>query len=433
MNQERGLSLPLAILININIMIGAGIFMNTTDLAKYAGALGFLCYLIIGILLLPLIFSIAALLRMHPAGGFYTYGKEEISPLGGFISSWSYFIGKLASGTILLHTAVLIFQQLIPALATASPFLIDGFLISIFVALNLLDVSIGGKIQALFLLLKLTPILTAIILGASLFDSANVAASNRLWEGIPNALPLVVFAMMGFEVATSISSKIKNPRINAPRAIFISYSVMVALVCLYQFFFYGALGPLLAEQSSYRDVFPLLLSSSTAHGSWLASFLNGAIACSALGASYGIMFSNVWNLHTLATHKHILGYSLFTRLNRNNIPAFGIMLEGIVYLAYLMISQGTQKPLMLISVLGTVLAYTISVIALLRAIMVHKKASINLWIPALGAVNCAILLGACIRSLILNGIFGISALCGFVALLTLGMSMFLIMQRRNVH
>ena len=40
MTNEYKLSLPAAILININIMLGAGIFINTLNLAKFSASFG---------------------------------------------------------------------------------------------------------------------------------------------------------------------------------------------------------------------------------------------------------------------------------------------------------------------------------------------------------------------------------------------------------
>src|SRR5271169_2910080 len=97
MTKEHMLSLPTAILININIMLGVGIFINTAELAKRAGALGCLSYALVGILLLPLIICVAELVKLHPSGGFYIFARREINPFFGFLSAWIYFTGKLAS------------------------------------------------------------------------------------------------------------------------------------------------------------------------------------------------------------------------------------------------------------------------------------------------------------------------------------------------
>ena len=61
MATEHKLSLPTAILININIMMGAGIFINTVELSKRAGLLGGFMYPLIGLLILPLIIAIASI------------------------------------------------------------------------------------------------------------------------------------------------------------------------------------------------------------------------------------------------------------------------------------------------------------------------------------------------------------------------------------
>ena len=99
MSQNFKLSLPVAILINVNIMLGTGVFINTVELAKRAGALGFLSYLIVGILMLPLIASFATLMKIYPQGGFYAFAQKELGPLAGFVSAWSYFIAKMASAS----------------------------------------------------------------------------------------------------------------------------------------------------------------------------------------------------------------------------------------------------------------------------------------------------------------------------------------------
>jgi hypothetical protein len=54
MSQTPHLSLLSAIIININIMLGSGIFVNTVILSADTGALGALAYGIGGLLFLPL-------------------------------------------------------------------------------------------------------------------------------------------------------------------------------------------------------------------------------------------------------------------------------------------------------------------------------------------------------------------------------------------
>jgi len=97
-------------------MMGAGIFINTVELSKRAGLLSSFMYPLIGILILPLILAIAKLIQLHPSGGFYVFAQKEISPFVGFLSTWSYFIAKLASASLMIHVAMSLITQIFPTL-----------------------------------------------------------------------------------------------------------------------------------------------------------------------------------------------------------------------------------------------------------------------------------------------------------------------------
>ncbi len=84
MSKHHALSLPTAILININVMLGIGVFMNTVVLAKRASALGAFMYILIGLMMLPLILSMAHLVRLHPEGVFMPMHAKKLTFLLGF-------------------------------------------------------------------------------------------------------------------------------------------------------------------------------------------------------------------------------------------------------------------------------------------------------------------------------------------------------------
>lgn len=419
-SSEYKLSLSTAILININIMLGAGIFINTPTLADRTGMFGGGMYLLIGILMLPLILSMAQLVRLHPSGGFYTYGRTEIHPLAGFLSGWSYFTAKLSSCILMIHASVLLLQHIFPSLAQIGSFGLDIAIICLFTLLNLLNVKAGGMIQKMFIGFKAIPIFFVIGTCFFLIQGENFSASHWHWEGIPTSLPLVIYAVVGFEAACSISSKIKNPQKNAPLAILISFFTVICIAAIYQTLFYGALGQKLAECLGHCDTLPALifhLFGDTPQSNNLIGFLHLALACSTLGAAYGVIFSNCWNLHVLAENKHIWLSKTFALLNKNSIPLFCVFAEGVICIIYLFGSQGVLIPLQQISALGCVIAYSISVAALLQASKRNREVTISRWIPLCGLFSCSILISACIRSFFLNGmvslvIFGVLLLFG---------------------
>lgn len=421
---EHKISMLSAIFINLNVMLGAGLFMNTTIVAQKGGGLGALGYLTIGILLLPLVISIASLIRLHPSGGFYTYGSKEIHPFAGFISAWSYFIGKLASSAIVIHTAMRLVQQVIPALSVVNTIQLDLAVLSLFIGLNMLNLRTGSIIQSFFLGFKLIPIFFAIFAGLYFFNGAHFTPDNLHLEGLAGILPLVLYATIGFEAACSISSKIKDAQKNAGKVILISYGLVITIACLYQLMFYGALGNAFNGFVDYLNAFPALSGLVTTNpqlANSLVALMHLAIAASALGGGYGILFSNSWNLYTLAEHNHIFKSKWFIWLNKHHIPWACVLTEGIICALYLLITYGNQVPLQQISALGSVIAYTISVCALLAAKRNNRVTTIRWAVPVLGFINCLILIGSCVYGLVTKGFV---AFVAFAVMLTLGSLMF---------
>lgn len=425
--QNQQISPLAAILININIMIGAGLFINTTNLAQMVGGAGFISYAILAILLYPLIASIAMLVNIYPTGGFYMYAKQ-LHPFAGFISAWSYFIGKLSSAMLLIHASLLLLQQIIVPLQQVNIYIADVTILVLFLLLNVCNLKTGMSIQCVFLSLKLIPILFVIFSGMYLLSPVNYTLEQCYFNHLIDTLPFVLFAVIGFEATTSLSSKIRNASKNGPRAIIISYFAVLTLSILYQFFFYGSVGTALQEATTFLQAFPLLLRTFVALPSiatpWLQALFNVAIAASALGGSYGILFSNSWNLHTLAKADHIIGSKFLLKENSNGIPYLCVIAEGALCLLYLILTGGSQISLQQIAAFSCTIAYTMSIISLVAHCYATKK---SLFIPIFGLFNCIIFIASCFYSFIQRGIFSLSI---FGCLLLFGAIMYLVQEQK---
>lgn len=425
MATETKLSLPTAVLISLNIMMGAGIFINTVELAKRAGPFSGFMYPLIGLLIAPLMLTISALIRLHPAGGFYVFGQKEINSFVGYLSTWSYFVAKLASASLMIHIAVSLVSQIFPQAFTVSLLWYDLLILSLFIFLNTLNMRTGSRIQFGFLGFKLIPVLFVIAAGLFYFSPGHSVTFPDLWEGIPSSLPLVLYAAMGFEALCALSGKIENAEKNGPRSITISFLTVMVLIFLFQFLFYASLGNTLTEQNSFLGAFPALLAHlmprvpNLAH--FLQVFFNLAIAISALGGCYGILYSNNWNLHILASHNKITGSSWLTRLNSHGIPTACLLVEWLICVGFLSFFAGKQVVLQQLAALGTALTYCVCVIALLCANVRSKKSSAHFLIPSLALISCAILIGACVRNFYYSGVF---PLVGFVILLATGLILY---------
>lgn len=411
------LSLRAAIFINLNIMLGAGIFINTVLLAKNMGGFGAIAYLSVGIVLLPLIITFAHLVEAHNGGSFYDYARP-LNPFAGFISHWSYFIGKLAACGLGIHVFVSLIQSIFVPLQTASPLILDGLLLALFVFLNTLNVRIGSSIQITFFALKMVPILFVFLSSAVLFSPTHLIAVPLSLNSVFSTIPFALYAFTGFEATCSIVHSIEKPRINGPRAIFISYVLSVIIAILFQTTFYANVGEQLASLTSYLEAFPKLLSMlAPLNDTFITTgttLLHVGIACSCLGGAYGILFSNAWNLYTLAVKNYVPFSRAISTLNTHAIPSVCIIVEGLIVAAYLWYTQGDQVALQQISTTALTITFTLSVIGYC-VLMIQKDKSAHIGFAAL--ISCSLLIGSLVRNVLT---FGVASVVLFLLILLIG-------------
>jgi hypothetical protein len=133
------------------------------------------------------------------------------------------------------------------------------------------------------------------------------------------------------------------------------------------------------------------------------------------------MFSNNWNLYTLAQHKHLFFSRAFATFNKYQVPFFCIIAEGVLGICYLLSTGGHQITLQQLAALGNVIMYSLSIISLVLVLRRTKSTIIWLWVPYLALFNCFLLASACVRNFAISGVV---PLIGFLALLGCGVGMF---------
>lgn len=413
MSARHLLSVRAAIFITLNIMLGTGVFINTVVLTQKAGPWSVFLYLIGGALMLPLIMSFARLTQVHSGTDFYAFGAS-INPFYGYISTWGYFMSKLSTASLGLFVFSSFVQKTIPALVNVPTLGIAFTVLSLFSVLNLLGTRVGSIIQTVFLTAKLFPLLGAIALAFAYFEPFALPPVHEFLPLLPISLPLVLFCFLGFEATCSLSRIIENPRKNASRVILFSFALLLLLTTLYQLFFYAALGSTLAEQPNYLSAFPLLVAKTAPWaGNFLPNLFSLAVATSAMGGAYGVLYSNMWNLYSLADQNHLPFSSSLTRLNRFQIPLFCVAAEALAVCIYLLSTHGSQIPLQYISTLGCLITYTISVISLIRL----KPSSL----AYAGLASCTIALWICFKGFIATSL---TPLFGFGLILLVGTLLF---------
>ncbi|MBM3893243.1 APC family permease [Candidatus Dependentiae bacterium] len=385
----KGISPTKAILLCINSIIGAGLFINPSSLTRIAGPYGFLGYMLGALLILPIILCIAELAKIHPvAGGLYVYSKTYIGRWAGFLSAWAYFVGKTVSAALLMHKFVQFFQARVYFLQDTPVLLIDIGIILFFTLLNIGGVSIGGNITYFFSALKASPVLATFAIGFFLFDSKNFQEVVS-FQDVCSSLPIAVFALLGFEVICAIGNQIHDAKNNIKRVILTSFFIVVAINTIFQTVIFGVVGYDLIEAQE-----PILVLGLKAFASipWIGSLLNGLVFASIVGGFFSLLTSNCWNLHTIANNNHLPGKLFLTKCNRNNVPWVSLLIEASIAIFILSITTN-QVPLQNMSVVAQIVSFSIAVFAAFYAVTSKAAQELPLWAPLLALLSCCFLFG----------------------------------------
>jgi len=204
-------------------IVGSGIFMNPHVVAvaapSSAAILG--AWVLGGAVALAGGFIWAELAARCPGvGGQYVYLKEGFHPSVGFVYGWSNLIVTQTGGMAAVAMTFARYAHTIapppwPESVTAIVALV------VLTIVNLAGVRTGGRVQSVFMALKLAAIVALIVFGlgvASSAPAAPVPASQAPGLGsFLAAMIAVLFAYGGWATATFVSGRSRTARGRCPR------------------------------------------------------------------------------------------------------------------------------------------------------------------------------------------------------------------------
>jgi amino acid transporter len=263
--QERSPAAELGLLdatmIGMGAMIGAGIFVLTGLAARITGAAALLVFVLNGVVTAFTGLSYAELASAIPkSGGGYAFVREIFADLPSFIMGWMLWFAYMIAGTLyalgfapnFLH--LLHIYEVVPPLeeigtvalpvvgAEVGPALALALVaVALLVALNALSTAASGSAETIFTVVKVTILLVFVAFGflsfggggEASFDPANFDPLFPADSGPLSILPamgLTFIAFEGYDLITTVTEEVENPRENIPKAIFLS---LVATVVVY--------------------------------------------------------------------------------------------------------------------------------------------------------------------------------------------------------
>ncbi|MFB6194555.1 MAG: APC family permease [Haloplanus sp.] len=255
-------------MIGMGAMIGAGIFVLTGLAAEIAGPAAVLVFLFNGVMTAFTGLSYAELAASIPkSGGGYAFVREVFDDLPSFLMGWMlWFAYMIAGGLYALGFAPNFLELLhvygvtqapgrvgavaLPVVDAGVPAAVGLAFLAVFclVALNAVSTAASGSVETIFTLVKVSILVIFVGFGAtapmfSIAEFQPLFTDAGPWSILP-AMGLTFIAFEGYDLITTVTEEVENPRENIPKAIFVS---LAATVVMYLAVVSVAIGTLGAE------------------------------------------------------------------------------------------------------------------------------------------------------------------------------------------
>lgn len=217
----------------INSIIGSGIFGLPSVVAGLVGEASIVAYLVAaaGMGIIMACFAEVAS-QFHEAGGPYLYARQTFGLFVGLQMGWMTLLVRITAAGANANLFVDYLSEFFPEATAPLPRL--GLLTLILgglAAINYRGVQQGAQTSNIFAIAKLVPLAVFIVAGIYFIAGAHSPSQPiEVKPDWPKTMLLLTFAYGGFEAAMIPFGEVKNPRRDAPFALF---SALVIVTLLY--------------------------------------------------------------------------------------------------------------------------------------------------------------------------------------------------------
>jgi basic amino acid/polyamine antiporter, APA family len=334
-------------------IVGAGIFVNPAEVARYVQTPGLIlgAWALGGLVALVGAFVYAELAARRPeVGGQYAYLRDAYGPTTAFLYGWSLLLVIQSGG---MAAVAITFARYLGELVLLpwSDAGVAAVTLALLTAVNCFGVRAGSNVQSALMLLKIAAIAALVAVGWSVSPApaaATAVADASVGFMLPAfgaALIPVMFAYGGWQTTSFVAGEMRNPGRDLAWGLMLGVIGVVLLYLGVVFICVHALGPagLAASTTPTTDVMRLAMGPKG------AAFIALGITISTLGflsqsmltaprvyfamADDGLFFRGIAKVHP-----------------RTRVPVLAIVLQGAV--AMLIAVSGQY---------GSILNYVVSV------------------------------------------------------------------------
>ena len=342
----------------VNGIVGAGIFGLPAKIYALTGAWSVLAYLVCAVLCALIILCFAEVgSRFAETGGPYLYTRVAFGSLIGFEVGWLLWLARLTSFAALCNLLLGYLSFFWPAAGSGwTRALVITVVVVCLTTANIIGVREAARVNNIFTIAKLAPLLLFVIAGSFVISSKPFGAPTAPDLGnFSRATLLLVFAFSGFEMAAVPAGEIRDPQRHIAFALLTATGVVAVLYLMIQIVCIGTL-PGLANSER-----PLVDAASNFLGAFGASILSVGAVVSVTGTLNAVVLAAPRILFAMAEQRQLPQFLAATH-RRFRTPHIAILISSGVMLVLTL--QGTFMSALTISTVIRLLSYIATCLSL---------------------------------------------------------------------
>ncbi len=372
---RRGLKQRHLTMIALGGVIGAGLFVGSGVVINQTGPAAFLSYLVTGVLIVLVMRMLGEMATSNPStGSFADYARSALGSWAGFSAAWLYWYFWV----IVVGFEAVAGAKILTFWIDAPLWVLSLVLMLLMTATNLFSVGSYGEFEYWFAGIKVLAILAFLVLGTLFvvglwpghsFDVSNMTSHGGFlphgFGAIFSSIVVVVFSMVGAEIATIAAAESSDPERAIARA---TQSVILRVAT----FFVGSMVLLVCivpwNDNDLGDS-PYVAAFTRMGIPYADQVMNAVVLTAVLSCLNSGLYTASRMLFVLAERKE--APQRLVRVNRRGVPAWAILSSTVV--GFLSVIAAYTSPdtvfLFLLNSSGAVILFVYLLIAISQLVL----------------------------------------------------------------
>lgn len=339
----RSLNAKDLIIMGVGVIVGAGIFITPGIIAaNYSGPGVIFTYLLAALVCVGAAFCYSEFSSTIPlAGSAYTYAYTIYGEVVAWIIGWSLVAEYLFGTSSVAVSWSAYFRNLLsgfgvnlpPELQSAAGTagnpagkfdLVAFVVVFLVVVLTLQGLKQSVRVSTIMVYVKIFVILLFVVVALFFFQPKNF---NPLlpygWSGVGKGASIAFFAFLGFDVVSTASEEVKNPKRNMPIGIISSLLIVSVLYGLVSFALVGAV-----KYTKLNVSDPVTYALRVIHQNWAAGIISLGAVMGMTTVLIVIVYGGTRLIYSIS-RDGLLPKNL-NHLNKADIPVGSTILFGLV-------------------------------------------------------------------------------------------------------